>query len=231
MRGIKPTFVCQIAAAVAILGLASPASSHGKITLQQAKEIEAQTPPSKTFPVVLNSDVVDELNRFIGTRVARQALRGVLERLDGYRTMIESKLSRHRLPVELLAIPLVESEYRAEATAFDGDGTAQAAGMWMIMRRTARFYGLKISRTIDERFNEEKATEAAARYLAHLYRLFHSWPLALVAYNRGETYVKERVAENGTRDAWKLDSADSDNHYLNKAMAAAFLLAHPRLLE
>lgn len=213
------------------LGVAAPLRA-ATLTLEQAQRMvekkPAEAPAPKDFPLVVNPGVVAEVNRVIKNRSAKQYFREVLQRLDGYREMMETKLERHRLPLELLAVPVVESGYRNLSA---DDESPQGAGLWMFVKRTARHYGLRIGEVRDERLNEEKATEAAAKYLAHLYRVFHSWPLALAAYNRGETYVKTRIAEAGTRDAWKLEEETILGRYLDKTMAAAFLLRHPHLLD
>jgi membrane-bound lytic murein transglycosylase D len=198
------------------------------VTVKQAQAL-ASADTTHGFPIVVSPGMVTEVNRWVGTPLARRSLREILGRLAKCRDRLEAILQHHRLPLELLAIPLVESAYQADARAPETDGKARGVGLWMIVSRTARRYGLRIGQTVDERLNEEKSTEAAARYLSHLYRLFHDWPLALVAYNRGETFVKERIAENGSRNAWTVQ--DETSRYLDRAMAAAFLLRHPSLYE
>ncbi|MCP4231322.1 MAG: lytic transglycosylase domain-containing protein, partial [bacterium] len=61
---------------------------------------------------------------------------------------------------DILYLPFVESAFNPKAYS-----SAGAAGLWQIMPRTGRTLGLQLNATIDERFDPESATWAAARYL------------------------------------------------------------------
>ena len=88
-------------------------------------------------------------------------------------------------------------------------GSAQ--GIWQFMPRTGRQYGLKSNGIVDERSDPEKATRAAARYLAYLHELFGDWYLAMAAYNagRGQDPARRWTAP-GARDFWQLAATSVD---------------------
>ncbi len=88
-------------------------------------------------------------------------------------------LRKHRLPIELAAIPMVESSFNPKA-----ESKVAAVGLWQFMRTTGRQY-LKITRRRDDRRDPLRATEGAAHLLRDNYELLGSWPLAIVAYNHG----------------------------------------------
>ena len=69
-------------------------------------------------------------------------------------------LAEAGLSKDIVYLPFVESAYNPRAYSRVG-----AAGLWQIMPRTARTLGLQLSATIDERFDAEASTWAAARYL------------------------------------------------------------------
>jgi membrane-bound lytic murein transglycosylase D len=68
---------------------------------------------------------------------------------------------------------------------------ANALGMWQFMPATARSYGLRVDRWVDERLDPRRSTEAAMLYLKDLYGMFGCWRLALSAYNSGENKLNK----------------------------------------
>ena len=102
---------------------------------------------------------------------------------------------RYGLPEELVYLPHVESSFNYNAYSKVG-----AAGIWQFMRSTARTYGLKISRAVDERLDPLKSTEASAKFLRDNYRTLKRWPLALTAYNHGVHSIKRAVNKLKTRN-------------------------------
>ena len=83
-----------------------------------------------------------------------------LKRYETYKDHVLRVLRESGLSEDILYLPFVESAYNPRAYSRVG-----AAGLWQIMPRTARTLGLQLSATIDERFDAEAATWAAARYL------------------------------------------------------------------
>jgi membrane-bound lytic murein transglycosylase D len=72
------------------------------------------------------------------------------------------------------------------------------------MAGTARRYGLRVDRWVDERLDPVRSTTAAVAYLRDLHRMFGSWVLAKAAYNAGEMKVVRAIAALGTTDFWAL---------------------------
>ena len=102
-------------------------------------------------------------------------------------------LRKHGLPVELAAIPMVESSWNAKARS-----KVAAVGLWQFMRSTGRRY-LKITRRQDDRRDPIRATEGAAHLLRDNYAELGSWPLAIVAYNHGAGGMQRAQREIGTK--------------------------------
>ena len=107
---------------------------------------------------------------------------------------IAQALKEEGLPPELAALPLVESSYNPSAYSKVG-----AAGLWQFMRSTGRRF-MRIDRTVDDRMDPFRATEAAAQLLAYNHRILGTWPLALTAYNHGVAGMRRAVDSLGTTD-------------------------------
>ena len=121
----------------------------------------------------------------------------MLDGLTGYtrwKAKIQTILREQGLPVELAALPLVESSYNRRAVSKAG-----AVGLWQFMPATARRY-LRVDKGVDERLDPIKSSQAAAYLLQQNYSVLKSWPLAITAYNHGLSGVRRAVRETGTED-------------------------------
>jgi len=106
----------------------------------------------------------------------------------GLKQLLERVLAEEGVPVELAALPWIESSYQIGCYSAMG-----AAGPWQIVRETARNFDLRIDQEVDERYSWVSSTRAAARLLRYLRNMFGSWTLALAAYNCGEGTVSRAV--------------------------------------
>lgn len=70
-----------------------------------------------------------------------------------------------------------------------------AKGLFQLMPDTAKSLGLS-TWLPDERMEPDKSARAAARLLHSLFGTFHSWPLAIAAYNAGAGRVKRILASH-----------------------------------
>jgi peptidoglycan lytic transglycosylase D len=117
-----------------------------------------------------------------------------LIRAGAWEAYIRQTLTDMDLPVELVALPHVESSYNPLAYSHVG-----AAGMWQLTRSTGRRY-LRIDSVVDERLDPYRATVAAARLLEHNHDVTGTWPLAVTAYNHGAAGMRRAVRKLGTDD-------------------------------
>ena len=97
------------------------------------------------------------------------------------------------VPEELVWVAEVESSFDPRARS-----PAGAAGLYQLMPETARAQGLSTF-PFDQRYRPEKNARASARYLRALHRRFKDWPLALAAYNAGETRVANLLSRHRAR--------------------------------
>lgn len=146
-----------------------------------------------------NSIVRGYINRYTDSRY------GTISRILGmsqyYFPLIEEELLKAGLPVELRALPIIESALSTTAVSPMG-----AAGLWQFMPATGKSYGLEINSLVDERRDPIRSTQAACRYLKDLYAIYNDWSLAIAAYNCGPGNVNKAMARAGekSRNFWDI---------------------------
>ncbi|MBB1089068.1 transglycosylase SLT domain-containing protein [Lysobacter sp. SG-8] len=116
--------------------------------------------------------------------------------LFGY---VVDELRRNHLPTEYALIPFVESGYKPAARS-----PAGPAGMWQMIKVTARNHQVPITGQYDGRLSPVDSTRAAVRYIKTLHGMFGGdWRLAVMAYNAGEYRVFGALKRAGVevRDA------------------------------
>lgn len=111
-------------------------------------------------------------------------------------------LEKYDVPTELRMLPVLESEFNANACSPVG-----AVGYWQFMSELGREYGLHISSKYDERKNFAKSTTAAAKFLRDQLDDFNGDVLLVVAaYNCGPGRVRSSIRKSGNPDAgfWEI---------------------------
>jgi len=144
-----------------------------------------------------------------------------------YLYYIVEQLEKRNMPGELALLPMIESEFKPQATSHRG-----AAGLWQFIPGTGRYCGLKQDAWYDGRRDVKASTNAALDYLAYLYEEFnHNWILALAAYNAGEGTIQRAIKRNISRGLpthfCALDIPKETREYVPKFLALAKIMANP----
>ena len=151
-----------------------------------------------TIPLTFNNHVKSFINLYANRR--RQQTSRMLGLSYVYFPMFEEYLSKYNLPLELKYLAMVESALNPTAGSKAG-----AKGLWQFMHGTGAQYGLKVSTLVDDRFDPEKETEAACKYLKNLYARYEDWFLVLAAYNSGPGTVNKAILRaRGVKNYWAI---------------------------
>ncbi len=114
-----------------------------------------------------------------------------LVRSGRWRSFVEAEFAALGVPVELAALPHVESSYNPDARSHVG-----ASGIWQFTRSTGRRF-MQVDHVVDERNDPFAATRAAGRLLAYNYSIAGNWPMAITAYNHGLAGVRRAMRKHG----------------------------------
>jgi membrane-bound lytic murein transglycosylase D len=148
--------------------------------------LDAKTP----FNISYNPSLESVIKGYLKNR--QQSTETLINRSQYYFPMFEAVLDTHNLPLELKYLAVVESALKPRAKSRVG-----ATGLWQFMFATGKQYGLEVSSYVDERCDPLRSTNAAAKYLASLYKTFGDWDLALAAYNSGPGNVTKAIRRSG----------------------------------
>lgn len=146
----------------------------------------------------------------------------MLEKRDLYFPLYEKYLKLYNLPDELKYLSLIESGLETKALSNKGAG-----GLWQFMPYTARGdFGLRVDSFVDERFDPERATEAACKYMRQLYRIFGDWHMVLAAYNTGPGNVKRAIRKCGANNFWGIYNClpSQTRNYVPQYIAITYMM-------
>jgi peptidoglycan lytic transglycosylase D len=177
------------------------------------------------LPLVTNDYVAGFLTYF--QNGGQGYIEKILSRVGMYQPMISSVLRKYGLPQDLIYMAAGESSFSPLAVS-----SAGATGIWQFMASRARDYGLKTNQYQDQREDPLKSSDAAARHLRDLYKMFGDWYLAMAAYDAGPGAIQRAVEQTGYANFWKLRELHAlpmeTQNYVPIFIATALIAKDPR---
>jgi membrane-bound lytic murein transglycosylase D len=140
---------------------------------------------------VSNSTLANAVDQIRYQQGLRDRFREGLIRAGRWRDYINEELQALQVPVELAALPHVESSYNPAARSHVG-----ASGIWQFTRSTGRRF-MRVDHVLDERNDPFAASRGASQLLAYNYSITGNWPMAITAYNHGLGGVRRAMREYG----------------------------------
>ena len=169
-----------------------------------------------------NPDILERMDRELLVNTYWQS-NGLLmfKRAKKYFPIIEPILAKHGIPDDFKYLAVIESGLTNAVSP------AGARGVWQIMPATGRENGLEVNKNVDERYNLEKATEVACKYLLKSKASLGSWTLAAAAYNAGNAGVSRRLKEQNVKGYYDLLLGEETGRYLFRIVALKEILSNP----
>ena len=169
-----------------------------------------------------NPDIHERMDRELLVNTYWQS-NGLLmfKRAHKYFPIIEPILAKNGIPDDFKYLAIIESGLTNAVSP------AGARGVWQIMPKTGREFGLEVNDNVDERYNLEMATEAACVYLKESKEKLGSWTLAAAAYNAGMTGVSRRLKEQKVTGYYDLLLGEETGRYMFRIVALKEIMSHP----
>ncbi|HLS30440.1 MAG TPA: lytic transglycosylase domain-containing protein [Flavobacteriaceae bacterium] len=145
----------------------------------------------------------------------------LLKRANEYFPTIEPILASYGVPDDFKYLAVAESALTQVVSP------AGATGIWQIMPKTAKEYGLEVNKNVDERYNIEKSTRAACEYLLKSKERFGSWTLAAAAYNAGNRGVSRQQERQEVEDYYDLLLYSETARYVFRILAIKEIMNNP----
>ncbi len=136
--------------------------------------------------------------------------------------VIEPILKEYGIPDDFKYLAVIESGLQNVVSP------AGARGIWQIMPSTARELGLEVNDNVDERYDLEKSTIAACKYLLASKERFGSWTLAAAAYNAGNAGINRRLDGQEVEDYYNLLLGEETGRYIFRILALKEIMSNPK---
>ncbi|MDP3353802.1 MAG: lytic transglycosylase domain-containing protein [Flavobacteriaceae bacterium] len=144
-----------------------------------------------------------------------------LKRTEKYFPIIEPILKQYGIPDDFKYLAVAESGLQNVVSPSD------ARGFWQLLKGTAIENGLEVNENVDERYDVEKSTHAACKYLLKSKEKFGSWTLAAASYNAGNTGIGRRVEEQQVTNYYDLLVVDETARYIPRIIVFKEIFSNP----
>ena len=137
-----------------------------------------------------------------------------IKRANRYFPIIEPILKAQGVPDDFKYLALIESGLVPTIRS-----SAGAVGIWQFMKGTAKDYGLEIESEVDERYNIEKSTIAACKYLKQSYKKYGTWTLVAASYNAGRRFIDRQLKLQDAGSYFDLLLGEETGRYVFRILA------------
>lgn len=145
----------------------------------------------------------------------------LLKRTTRWFPVMEPLMEKYGLPEDFKYLSMIESELTNAVSP------SKAVGFWQFLEATGKQYGLEINKEVDMRYNVEKETVAACKYLKESYRKFGSWTLAAAAFNCGNGRITKTQEEQRVDSYYDMQLPEETQRYMFRILALKLITESP----
>lgn len=145
----------------------------------------------------------------------------MLKKSKRYFAVIEPVLRKYGIPDDFKYLAMAESDLENVVSP------ARAAGVWQLLQGTAKEYGMEVNSYVDERYDLEKSTEAACKYIRDSYEKYGSWTLAAASYNVGRNNLESQMDKQQTQNYYDLLLNDETARYIFRVLSHKLVTQYP----
>ena len=183
---------------------------------------ESVTFAGETVPVD-DPEVRERLDRELTVNAYWQSSTIILlKRANRWLPTIEKILKEENVPDDFKYLCMAESSLDNVVSP------AGASGFWQFMKATGIQYGLLINSEVDERYQLEKATRAACKYLRDAKDKSGSWTAAAASYNMGLAGVNKQQNLQGETAYYNLLLNTETSRYVQRIVALKIIHQHQK---
>ncbi|MBI5808319.1 MAG: lytic transglycosylase domain-containing protein [Ignavibacteriales bacterium] len=172
---------------------------------------------------LIDFDVRERIEReFLVNTYWHSATLLYLKRANRWFPVIEKILEENNIPDDFKYMAV------AESGLINSVSPVGAKGFWQLMEATAKKYGLEISEQVDERYDVEKSTSAACKYLKEAKNKLGNWTLAGASYNFGITGIENQIQKQQTRNYYNLYLNEETYRFIARIVALKEIFKNPK---
>ena len=169
-------------------------------------------------------DMAERLDRELtGVIYGQTTTELCFKRANRYFPVMAKILNDQGVPLDFLYMAVTES-----SMDYNAYSSAKAAGMWQLLAGTGRDYGLEVNDEVDERYDPEKSTVAACKYLKAAYKKYGHWPTVAASYNAGMQKISNELSKQQVESSFDLYLVQETSRYVFRIIAYKLLMESPK---
>ena len=169
-------------------------------------------------------DMAERMDRELTGIVYGQTLSSIIiKRANRYFPRLIEILKKNNMPEDLIYLAVAESSLDINALS-----PVKAAGIWQFMAATGKQYGLEVNDDVDERYDPEKETVAACKYLRNAYSKYGNWATVCASYNAGTGKISSELSSQRVNTSFDLRLVSETSRYVFRIIALKIFLENPK---